>query len=76
MRYHGSVGLNPMTPASSLSKITDEVLQHLTSQLGAEVTITLDIQAYLPNGAPEHIVRTVTENGRTLKFQSHGFEEE
>jgi len=30
----------------------------------------------LPNGATDHIVRTVTENSRTLKFTSHGFEAE
>ena len=29
-----------------------------------------------PTGAPEHVVRTVTENGRTLKFSEHGFEKE
>lgn len=27
-------------------------------------------------GFPEHVVRTVTENGRTLKFTSQGFESE
>ena len=26
--------------------------------------------------APDHVVRTVTENGRTLKFTSQGFEKE
>ena len=26
--------------------------------------------------APDHVVRTVTENSRTLKFDSHGFERE
>jgi len=28
----------------------------------------------LPNGAPDRVVRTVTENVRTLKFTSQGFE--
>ncbi len=27
-------------------------------------------------GAPENVVRTVTENSRTLKFTSQGFEED
>ena len=75
-RYHGSVELNAMTPASSLSKIVEEVIVHLTSQVGANVNITLELDAYLPEGAPEHIVRTVTENSQQLKFLSHGFEEE
>ncbi|MBI3089787.1 MAG: hypothetical protein HYY96_03895 [Candidatus Tectomicrobia bacterium] len=57
-------------------KIAEEVIQHLAGLVGAEVEVTLEIQAKLPNGAPDHIVRTVTENCRTLKFKDHGFEEE
>jgi len=30
----------------------------------------------LPAGAPKNVVRTVTENGRTLKFNSQGFEKD
>jgi hypothetical protein len=29
----------------------------------------------MPAGAPENVVRTVTENCQTLKFDSQGFEE-
>jgi len=29
---------------------------------------------HLPGGASEQTVRTVTENSRTLKFKTHGFE--
>ena len=32
--------------------------------------------AGLPDGAPDQVVRTVTENARTLKFKEYGFEEE
>jgi len=35
----------------------------------------MEIHAELPEGTPEHIVRTVTENCRTLKFTNYGFEE-
>ena len=38
--------------------------------------VTLEIQAYIPDGAPEHVVRVVTENCRTLKFRTHAFETE
>ena len=31
-------------------------------------------RADLPEGAPDKVVRTVTENALTLKFKSHGFE--
>jgi hypothetical protein len=39
----------------------------------AAVRITLEIAAELPAGAPEKLVRIVTENGRTLKVDG-GFE--
>jgi hypothetical protein len=38
--------------------------------------VTLEIEATIPEGAPENVVRTVTENSRTLKLSSHGFERE
>ena len=45
--------------------------------VGANVTVTLEIAAEVPDGAPDNVVRTVTENARTLKFVSgSGFEKE
>jgi hypothetical protein len=38
--------------------------------------VTLEIEATLEEGATDQIVRTVTENSRTLRFTSHGFEAE
>jgi len=40
------------------------------------VRVTFEIDARLPNGVPENVVRIVTENCRTLKFESQGFEKE
>jgi len=51
-------------------------VQHLSLLPDANVEIVLEIQAEIPNGAPENVVRTVTENCRTLKFDNQGFEEE
>ena len=56
--------------------IADELISHLVVQAGAKVTVTLEIEALLPEGAGEQLVRTVTENGKSLKFASHGFEVE
>jgi hypothetical protein len=44
--------------------------------VGATVTVTIEVEAEIPGGAPDHVVRTVTENSRTLKFASQGFEKE
>ena len=56
--------------------MAEEVVAHLAGLPGAEVTVTLEIEALIPDGAPENVVRTVTENAAALKFASHGFEEE
>src|SRR5579875_430048 len=39
-------------------------------------TRTVSIEAEVPGGVPEHVVRTVTENRRTLQFETQGFERE
>ena len=56
--------------------IANEIIQHLTALTGAEVKITLEISADIPEGAPDNIVRTVTENCLTLKFKHQSFESE
>ena len=49
---------------------------HLAGLVGSSVKVTLEIEATVEAGTPENVVRTVTENSRTLKFTTHGFEEE
>jgi BioD-like phosphotransacetylase family protein len=58
------------------SRIAEEVIAHLSGLVGAKVTVTIEVEAEVPSGASDHVVRTVTENCRTLKFTSHGFERE
>ena len=75
-RYHGSVTLNATRAGRDAGAIAEEVISHLAGLSGAKVTVTLEIEAEVPAGVPENVIRTVTENGRTLKFTSQGFEEE
>jgi predicted AAA+ superfamily ATPase len=75
-RFHGTVTLDPARVGRDAGKIAEEVIAHLTGLVGSKVTVTLEIQAEIPSGAPDHVVRTVTENSRTLKFTSQGFETE
>ena len=42
--------------------------------VGSNVKVTLEIEAAVPLGVSEKIVRDVTENCRTLKFTNQGFE--
>lgn len=75
-RFHGTVDLDPARVGRDAGRIGDEVIAHLVGLMGSDVKVTLEIQAEIPNGAPDNVVRTVTENSRTLKFTSQGFEEE
>jgi len=75
-RFHGTVTLDPARVGRDSSKIAEEVVAHLVGLVGASVTVTLEIDARLPAGAPDGVVRTVTENSRTLNFDSQGFEKE
>jgi predicted AAA+ superfamily ATPase len=75
-RFHGSVTLDATRVGRDASRVAEEVIAHLAGLPGAQVTVTLEVEASLPLGAPDNIVRTVTENSRTLKFSSHGFENE
>ena len=74
-RFHGAVTLDTTRVGRDASRIAEEVIAHLSGLVGAQVTVTLEIEAEVPDGTPDNVVRTVTENSRTLKFESHGFEE-
>jgi predicted AAA+ superfamily ATPase len=75
-RFHGSVSLDPARVGRDAGRVADEVISHLAGLVGSSVKVTLDIEATIETGAPENVVRTVTENSRTLKFTTQGFEEE
>jgi hypothetical protein len=75
-RFHGTVVLDPARVGRDASEIASEVISHLAGQDGAKVTVTLEIEVKLNSGASEQLRRIVTENSRTLKFTTHGFESE
>ena len=73
-RFHGTVTLDATRLGRDAGRVAEEVIAHLTGIVGARVTVTLEVEAEIPAGASDHVVRTVTENSRTLKFTSQGFE--
>jgi len=75
-RYFGSVTLNPQRLASQVREISQEVVSNLQGIYGAEVRISLEIQAVVPNGIPEERRRAVTENSKVLKFDQSDFADE
>lgn len=75
-RFQGNVEIDAMRVNRDISAIANEVIQHLTALNGAKVYISLEIQAEIPEGVPDDVRRTVTENCRTLKFKNQSFEKE
>ncbi len=75
-RFFGSAKIDATRMSRDAGKLADEVVQHLAKQLMSNVEVRIEISATAPGGYPEDVVRTVTENCRTLKFDSSGFEEE
>lgn len=75
-RFHGAVTLDTARVGRDAGRIAEEVIAHLAGLVGADVMVTLEIQAVVPAGVSDAVVRIVTENCRTLKFADHGFESE
>lgn len=66
--------MDPLRVGRDVGQIAEAVIQHLVGQVGARVKVTLEIEAELPDGASDGLVRTVTENARTLRFRNAEFE--
>lgn len=75
-RFYGSIKIDPRRMATDAGKIMSEVVAHLSALSKDGVSVTLEIQANIPDGIPSDIMRDVDENCRTLRFESHEFEEE
>ena len=75
-RYYGTVELNSDRVGRDAGKIAEEVISHLSGIVDANVTVTMEIEAQIPGGTPDTVVRIVTENGQTLKFKNQGFEKD
>lgn len=73
--YYGTVQVNSLRLERDASEVFREVVQHLEGQLGSRVRITPEIEADIPDGASGDVVRTATENARTLRFTQSAFEE-
>ncbi len=74
--FVGSVRLDAVRLGRDAGRVAEEVLQHLSTLPGAECEVRLEVQVRIPKGVPDDVVRTVSENARTLKFDAAGFEKE
>jgi len=58
-----------------VQKLVEEVISHLLTLNGSATQISLEVDVTTPDGIPSAVVRTVSENCRTLKVQDFGFDE-
>jgi hypothetical protein len=58
-----------------VQQLMEEVISHLINIDSAQTEISLEVNVSAPNGLPPQTVRTVSENCRTLKVESFGFDE-
>src|SRR5450759_2592673 len=74
-RFYGRIAVEPVRMLRDLGDIADAIVAHL-GRADATITITVDIEAAAEEGFPDDIRRIVSENARTLKFDTHEFEGE
>ncbi|MGC8488904.1 MAG: DUF499 domain-containing protein, partial [Clostridia bacterium] len=74
--FHAVAHLNALRLQRDVDTIAQEVVAHIASLVGADVTVSLEIHARFREPAPPGTVRTVEENCRTLHFDLASFEAE
>jgi hypothetical protein len=66
--------VEPVRMLRDLGEIAEAIVAQL-SRANAAVHITVEIDATAADGFADDVRRTVSENARTLKFETHEFEE-
>ena len=55
-------------------QIADEIIALLAADPHAKISVSLEIAAHFPNGAPDQTKRAVSENAKTLGFRNAEWE--
>jgi uncharacterized protein len=76
-RFYGSVEIDMVRPVKSFDQILNAVVMELQRTNGANVKLTLEVQAEAPSGFAQTDIDVVRDNARQLKFKfdSTGFED-
>jgi predicted AAA+ superfamily ATPase len=74
-RFYMSAGLDNTRIGRDVQRLVEEVISHLTSVDGAQIEVSLELNVKSAEGFSPQVVRTVSENCRTLRVQNFGFEE-
>lgn len=74
-RFFGTVELDPLTAKRDFATVVDEVILHFTTVVGAKVRLRVDVDVEGSVPFSDAVVRTVSENARSLKFKPADFDE-
>lgn len=73
--FYMSAQLDTTRIGRDVQRLVEEVISHIISVNGAQVEVSLEVNANTPDGLSQQVVRTVSENCRTLRVQNFGFDE-
>jgi predicted AAA+ superfamily ATPase len=74
-RFFGVVELDPVTAKRDFATVVDEVLLHFTTVAGAKVRLRVDLEVEAAAPFSDAVMRTVSENARSLRFKGAEFED-
>ncbi|OPZ74643.1 MAG: hypothetical protein BWY80_00511 [Firmicutes bacterium ADurb.Bin456] len=74
-RFYMSAQLDTTRIGRDVQRLVEEVISHLMSVDKAQVEVSLELNVKSPDGLSPQVVRTVSENCRTLRVRDFGFEE-
>jgi hypothetical protein len=72
-QFFGGVMLDPTRVGYAAGLVSGEVIFPLTRLEGALLTVRLEIEALVPNGIPDKLLRTLEEHCRQLKVTTRAF---
>ena len=70
-----SIALDPSASRATPTRSPTRSSSTSSGSSDADVEVQARDHRDVPDGVPDDVVRTVTENAKTLKFEQHGFEE-
>lgn len=73
-RFFGVYEVDPERYSRDLNRLSQEILQHLSSIDGVDLDITIEIHAAVKEGFAADKIRVILENARSLKFKNSSFE--
>ena len=71
--FYMSAKLDNTRVNRDVNNYVQEIIQHLMAVDGSEVELKLEVEVTAPDGIPNNVVRTVSENCRTLRVTDFGF---